>query len=79
MSSHNPVEAFGFTNIPRSFSKILERVDKKNNKCLLIEDLPLPHANEVAQKAHAYAKEHLPPQTFSHSMRAFLWGTLPLS
>ena len=74
MASHNPVEAYGFSSIPRAFSKILERVDTANNKNILVEDLPLPHSNEVAKKAHEYAKEHLPPQTFNHSMRVFLWG-----
>lgn len=79
MSSQNPVEAYGFSNIPRAFSKILERVDTANNKCILVEDLPLPHSSEVAKAAHDYAKEHLPPQTFNHSMRVFLWGRLSQS
>ena len=70
----NPVEAFGFSNVPRAFNKLLERVDAKNSKPFLVEDLPLPHSDEVAKKAHAYAKEHLPPETFNHSMRVFLWG-----
>lgn len=74
--SANPVEAFGFSAVPRSLSKLLENTDKKNNRPLLVEDLPLPHSDNVAKKAHEYAKEHLSQQTFNHSMRVFLWGML---
>lgn len=78
MSAHNPVEEFGFTAVPRSLKKQLSHTSQTNNKPLLVEDLPLPHSSNVAKQAHDYVKANLPPQTYNHSIRAFLWGMTTL-
>lgn len=74
MATSNPIEAYGFTAVPRSLEKQLAHTSPSNNKPLLLEDLPLPHSHEASKQAHQYAKEYLPAETFNHSMRVFLWG-----
>ncbi|KAI0017808.1 hypothetical protein F4780DRAFT_569491 [Xylariomycetidae sp. FL0641] len=37
-------------------------------------DMPFPSDDPVVAKVQSYAKEHLPEQTYNHSMRVYYWG-----
>jgi len=41
---------------------------------ILVDDIQFPFDDSVVAKVHAYARDHLPPQTFNHSMRVFYFG-----
>ena len=70
----NPIETYGFTPLPLSPSLILQ--GRKNNTPptpLTVSSLP-PPSTPLALSVQEYAREHLSPQTFSHSMRAYYYG-----
>jgi cyanamide hydratase len=63
----------GWAAVPRSHSKALEQVNKKDYAQLDLDSVKVP-GNEVAQKVFAYAKNVLPERTFNHSMRVWNYG-----
>ncbi|KAH6856120.1 hypothetical protein B0I37DRAFT_333367 [Chaetomium sp. MPI-CAGE-AT-0009] len=42
---------------------------------ILVKDIHFPSDDPIVAKAQQFAKEHLPPQTYNHSMRVFYWAT----
>lgn len=71
------IEDNGWTAVPRSLEKLL--ANRKNPKSkatpLQVSDLPLP-SSTIVDSIMKHAKDHLPKQTFSHSMRVFYFGML---
>ncbi len=41
---------------------------------VLVADIHFPSDDPLVAKVQAYAREHLPPQTYNHSMRVFYFG-----
>ncbi|KAH6634873.1 hypothetical protein B0J18DRAFT_32755 [Chaetomium sp. MPI-SDFR-AT-0129] len=41
-----------------------------------VKDFPFPSDDPIVAKTQAYAKEHLPQQTYNHSMRVFYWASI---
>lgn len=70
------IEDNGWTAVPRSLEKLL--ANRKNPKSkatpLRVEDMPLPNS-AVVDLTLKHARDHLPKQTFSHSMRVYYYGT----
>lgn len=72
MSKH--VGNYGWHPVPRSLDVLVaSRGSKQSSDPIMVEDIPLPDS-PVVQQVEAYAKEHLPPKTFNHSMRVFYYG-----
>ena len=63
----------GWAAVPRSHSKALEGINKKQYAHLDLDSVKLPD-NEVARKVFDYAKTALPERTFNHSMRVWNYG-----
>ncbi|OCK78854.1 cyanamide hydratase family HD domain-containing protein [Lepidopterella palustris CBS 459.81] len=70
----NLLEAYGWTPVPRSQSKLLGSIDSKPAAKISTSDVTLP-SSQLAQKVFEYAKAQLPEQTFNHSMRVFYYGS----
>jgi cyanamide hydratase len=70
----SPIERYGWTPVPRSLDKLISnRTDPQPSSAIKVEDIPLPNT-ELAQQVLRYAKEHLPKETFNHSMRVYYYG-----
>jgi len=69
----DPIEKYGWSAIPRSQSKLLERVKPKTPKPIAMSEVT-PPSSPVVRKVHDYVKERLPEETFNHSMRVFYYG-----
>ncbi|KAI5224718.1 hypothetical protein AUEXF2481DRAFT_827 [Aureobasidium subglaciale EXF-2481] len=65
----------GWTAVSRSLEKLLANRKDTNSKAspLRVEDMPLPDS-PLAKSIMKHAQEHLPKQTFSHSMRVYYFG-----
>lgn len=71
------IEEHGWTAVPRSLEKLVQsRKDPKPSKPMKVADIPLPDTHLV-QSVMKYAKEHLPAETFNHSMRVYYYGMIP--
>ncbi|KAF2201262.1 cyanamide hydratase [Delitschia confertaspora ATCC 74209] len=73
-SNDRTISTDGWTAVPRAQSKILSHVDKNAPAKFIVDDIKLPDS-EVVKKTYEYAKEHLPEETFNHSMRVFYYGS----
>jgi len=69
----NAVENFGWSSVPRSHEALLKDLSSKKPEPLKVEDISLP-STPLIEKVHAYAKSHLAPETYNHSMRVFYYG-----
>ena len=68
----------GWTAVPVDANAILQgRPYIHEPGPLLVKDIGFPSDDPVVAKVHDYAREHLPPQTFNHSMRVFYFGMSP--
>lgn len=70
------IEAYGWQAVPRSNAAILamgQQFDQAPTYQFPELERNLTQT-ELTQKVEAYAKEHLPMETFNHSMRVFLYG-----
>jgi cyanamide hydratase len=73
----NPIEQFGFTAVPRSLDKLIaDQSSGATSKAVKVDDIELP-STPLAKSIQAYAKEHLPRQTYNHSMRVYYYGKTP--
>jgi cyanamide hydratase len=73
----NPIEQFGFTAVPRSLDKLIaDQSSGATSKAVTVDDIELPNT-PLATSIQAYAKEHLPRQTYNHSMRVYYYGKTP--
>jgi cyanamide hydratase len=70
----NPIEQYGFTAVPRSLDKLIaDQSSGATSKTVTVDDIELPNTS-LAKSIQAYAKEHLPRQTYNHSMRVYYYG-----
>jgi cyanamide hydratase len=70
----NPIEQYGFTAVPRSLDKLIAgRSTGATSKAVTVDGIELPNT-PLAKSIQAYAKEHLPRQTYNHSMRVYYYG-----
>ena len=74
-ADHSPetIKQFGLTAVPHAQSTLLKDVSPWDPADYTIAEIKIPES-EVAKKAVQYAKEHLPEQTFNHSMRVYYYG-----
>lgn len=63
----------GWTAVPRSHSKALEKINKKGHAQLDLDSVKVPD-KEVARKVFDYTKNALSERTFNHSMRVWNYG-----
>lgn len=63
----------GWAAVPRSHSKALKQINKKEYAQLDLDSVKVPD-NEVAKNVFDYAKSTLPERTFNHSMRVWNYG-----
>jgi cyanamide hydratase len=43
-----------------------------------VQDIEFPSSDELVAEAQAFAKAHLSPGAYNHSMRVFYWGKAAL-
>lgn len=69
------IEDNGWTAVSRSLEKLLANRKNPESKAtpLRVEDMPLP-SSPVVDITVKHARDHLPKQTFSHSMRVYYYG-----
>jgi len=70
----NPIELHGFTALPRDPKVLLD--GKKNihdATPVSVAQIDVPNT-PLAKATQAYAKDHLIPQTYAHSMRVYYYG-----
>ncbi|KAL2127763.1 hypothetical protein VTI74DRAFT_10215 [Chaetomium olivicolor] len=71
----DPIAEHGWTAVPANADAIFNgRPYLHKPTPVLAKDIKFPSDNAVVAKVQQYAKEHLQPQTFNHSMRVFYWG-----
>ena len=64
----------GWTAVPRSLDILVKgRKNPKASTPLTIDDISLPNS-DLVQHIMKYTKDHLPAETFNHSMRVFYYG-----
>nr|OQO22793.1 hypothetical protein B0A51_10314 [Rachicladosporium sp. CCFEE 5018] len=67
-------EQYGWTAVPHSLDAIIASRTKPGKPLpLSVEDIPLPDT-PLIQEVQTYAREHLPKQTYAHSMRVFYFA-----
>jgi len=77
----NPVEAYGWTAVPRKISTLLANSAASSSspaEPLSISALPLPDS-PLAKAVHQYAQSELQVETFNHSMRVYYYGQAMLT
>lgn len=71
----DPIAEHGWTPVPVDAEAIFKGRPYLNRPIpILAKDIHFPSDDVIVAKVQAYAKEHLPPQTYNHSMRVFYWG-----
>jgi len=73
MSTQDESIAYGWTEVPRSQSKLLRAIDPANSKPVQVAELPTP-TGRLVDHVMQYAKKELNEQTFNHSMRVYYYG-----
>jgi hypothetical protein len=71
--SAGTIKKFGWTAVPHAQSVLLKDVSPWDPANYTVAEIKIPDS-DVAKKAVQYAKEHLPEQTFNHSMRVYYYG-----
>jgi len=74
-SRETDIREHGFTAVSRDVDNALLHgaPNLQPPEPLLVADLPFPF-DSLVQKVQAYARQHLPPPTFHHSMRVYHFG-----
>ncbi|OQO12199.1 hypothetical protein B0A48_02840 [Cryoendolithus antarcticus] len=68
-------EQYGWTAVPHSLDAIIaSRPSPTKPLPLRVEDIALPDT-PLVHEVQAYAREHLPKETYAHSMRVYYFGT----
>jgi cyanamide hydratase len=77
-STNDPIAEHGWTAVPVDAEAIFKgRPYLHKPASVLVKDTHFPSDDPIVAKVQAYAKNHLPPQTYNHSMRVFYWGISP--
>ncbi len=74
-ASAEDIAKHGWTAVPVDADAILKgRPYVHRPRPRLVGDMPFPSDDPVVARVQQYAKEHLIPQTYHHSMRVYYWG-----
>ncbi|RYP93552.1 hypothetical protein DL770_000294 [Monosporascus sp. CRB-9-2] len=74
-ASADEIGKHGWTAVPVDVNAILNGKPYIHKpKPRLVRDMPFPSDDPVVAKVQDYAKAHLIPQTYHHSMRVYYWG-----
>lgn len=69
-------EKHGWTAVPRSLEQLVEsRTNPQPSTPTTADEITIPDTS-LAQQVMKYAKENLSKETFNHSMRVYLFGSL---
>jgi cyanamide hydratase len=78
-TTRDPIAEHGWTAVPVDPDAIFKGKPYLHKPSpFLVKDIHFPSDDPIVAKAQAYAEEHLPRQTYNHSMRVFYFGTFPL-
>lgn len=78
-TTNDPVAEHGWTAVPLDAEAIFQGKPYLHEPGpILVKDIHFPSDDPIVVKAQQYAREHLPAQTFNHSMRVFYWGNISL-
>ncbi|KAI1339436.1 hypothetical protein F5Y15DRAFT_72955 [Xylariaceae sp. FL0016] len=65
----------GWNAVPRDADSMLQgKAYRHKPSGLTLSEIPFPADDALVDKVQHYAKEHLPEQTYHHSMRVFYFG-----
>lgn len=74
-SINDPVAEHGWTAVPLDPEAIFKCKPYLYEPApILVKDIDFPSDDPIVTRAQQYAKQHLPQQTYNHSMRVFYWG-----
>jgi len=74
-SINDPVAEHGWTAVPLDPEAIFKCKPYLYEPApILVKDIDFPSDDPIVARAQQYAKQHLPQQTYNHSMRVFYWG-----
>ncbi|RYP05787.1 hypothetical protein DL764_003556 [Monosporascus ibericus] len=74
-ASADEIAKHGWTAVPVDVNAILNgKPYIRKPEPRLVRDMPFPSDDPVVAKVQDYAKSHLIPQTYHHSMRVYYWG-----
>ncbi|GAW19250.1 hypothetical protein ANO14919_087350 [Xylariales sp. No.14919] len=73
-ASADDIPRHGWTAVPRDASVIFDKKPMIKPSILKVSDAQFPDDDPVVNEVQHYAKEHLPEQTYNHSMRVYHWG-----
>ncbi|KAF2965174.1 hypothetical protein GQX73_g8393 [Xylaria multiplex] len=73
-ASADDIARHGWTAVPRNANAIFEKKPITKPSALTVADAQFPSHDPVVANVQHYAKEHLPEQTYNHSMRVYHWG-----
>ncbi|KAG7287403.1 hypothetical protein NEMBOFW57_006914 [Staphylotrichum longicolle] len=72
----DPIAEHGWTAVPVDAEAIFKGKPYLYKPVpVLVKDMHFPSDDPIVAKVQQYAKEHLPQQTYNHSMRVFYWAT----
>ncbi|KAI0546193.1 hypothetical protein F4679DRAFT_558166 [Xylaria curta] len=75
-ASADDVAKHGWTAVPCDANLIFEKKPIAKPSALKVADIQFPADDPVVAEVQRYAKEHLPEQTYNHSMRVYHWGVV---
>ncbi|TLD38102.1 cyanamide hydratase family HD domain-containing protein [Venturia nashicola] len=64
---------YGWSPVPRSLDKFVEKTSSEDSQPFVIETISHPD-DPIATQTLKYVTEKLPPQTLNHSLRVFAFG-----
>lgn len=74
--ANDEVTRNGWTAVPLNAAEIFVNGPYINKPSpILVADIEFPSQDPVVADIQRFAREHLPRQTYHHSMRVFYWGT----
>lgn len=74
----NEIQQNGWTAVPVDPSKIFKRGPYIHKpEALLAKDIQFPSNEPIVRQVQEYVKNHLPRETYNHSMRVFYYCRSP--
>ncbi|KAI2637455.1 hypothetical protein GGS21DRAFT_479662 [Xylaria nigripes] len=73
-ASAEDLATHGWTAVPVDAKTIFNQTPIVKPSPLNLAEVPFPSDDAVVATIQRYAKEHLPEQTYNHSMRVYYWG-----
>lgn len=70
------ISEYGWTAVPRDVEKLLKgKKNIKDPKPVSVSSIKVP-VTPLAKAIQQYARDHLPEETYNHSMRVYFYGKL---